>query len=97
MGYIRAEEAMLAIDQEWPEKKHDPDMERIRDKLYSISASDVRENVFATFIDWYGDYKCSNCDAEIKSEIMYMCDHVNYCPCCGAVLKGENDEYESET
>lgn len=66
--------------------------EAIKKSMNDIPAEDVMPIIHATLIDWYGDYKCSNCDAEIKSEILYMCDEVNFCPCCGADMRGEKDD-----
>lgn len=56
----------------------------------SIPAADVRENVHGEWGSVCGSYQCKNCGCTVPYDdaIMYL-PKLNYCPNCGADMKGE--------
>ena len=72
--------------------------------LESLPPADVRENVRGKWIDMdsdlekYDDIRCSCCmhaftvDAYHWTDIGFIKDDLNFCPNCGADMRGESDE-----
>lgn len=61
--------------------------EVLEDEVNAEPTADVRENVRGEWIDTGSGQECSVC-----KEIQYGYDNYrNFCPNCGASMKGEND------
>lgn len=60
--------------------------EGMREELYELPKADVRENTHGSWYIDEGCAFCSNCRNSFKRQIM---KHCNYCPMCGADMRGE--------
>lgn len=62
----------------------------LRDALSRIPAADVRPVVHGEWVCLYdGNYKCSACGAWYTVELEPTEVEMNFCPNCGADMKGE--------
>ena len=67
-------------------------------QIEELPSADVRENVRGEWIEsndeMYGSgcWKCSNCGYGYSYEAYFEVNDFNFCPNCGADMRGESDE-----
>ena len=108
--YINADYALIALKVFNDKKNGNPHflngIETAKEIIEELPTADVRENVkgewFAFDIDSerYDEIKCSVCrkafivDAQRYCDIGFIKDDLNFCPNCGADMRGKNEQQE---
>ena len=89
-GYITKEQALAAMEQvTQPECFIEDTRKNFARIIEELPAADVASVVHGRWVYEDVGYICSNCGTDAPTEGDYRQVRSNHCPCCGAIMDGE--------